>query len=94
MSVTQLETFIAIAEERHLGRAARRLHVTQAPLSRRLASLEDELGAALFERTSRGMRLLPAGARLLPYARRILETIEAAATAVHASSNGDPSPHH
>jgi len=87
MSVTQLQTFVAIAEERHLGRAARRLHLTQPPLSRRLAALEDELGAPLFERTSRGMRLLPAGARLLPHARGILAAVAAASAAVHAAGD-------
>lgn len=75
MSLTQLESFVAVAETQHVGRAAQRLHVTQPPLTRRIRALEDELGVALFERTPRGMRLLPAGERLLPKARSILAEV-------------------
>lgn len=72
VSLIQLESFVAVAEEENLSRAARRLCVTQPPLTRRIRSLEDELGVALFERTPRGMRLAPPGRSLLPYARAIL----------------------
>ena len=75
MSLLQLEAFVAVAEEAHVGRAAQRLHVTQPPLTRRIQSLEAELGTPLFERTSRGMRLLPPGERLLPRAREILALV-------------------
>lgn len=78
MSLVQLESFVAVAEEGHLGRAATRLHVTQPPLTRRIKALEGELGAPLFERTPRGMRLLPTGERLLPHAREILARVELA----------------
>lgn len=77
MSLVQLESFVAVAEEGHVGRAARRLHLSQPPLTRRIRSLEDELGLELFERTPRGMRLRPAGERLLPRARRILAQVDA-----------------
>ncbi|MBV1859507.1 MAG: LysR family transcriptional regulator [Nannocystaceae bacterium] len=83
MSVVQLESFVAVAEEAHVGRAAQRLHVSQPPLTRRIRGLEEELGTALFERTPRGMSLLPSGQRLLPRARAILDAIEDARSAVH-----------
>ncbi len=66
-----------VAEECHVGRAARRLHLTQPPLSRHILALEDEPGAPLFERTGRGMRLLPAGEAFLIHARRILTEVDA-----------------
>lgn len=78
MSLTQLESFVAVAEEQHVGRAARRLHVSQPPLTRRIRSLEHELGVELFARTTRGMRLLPAGEVLLEHAREILERVHIA----------------
>ncbi|HLT29618.1 MAG TPA: LysR family transcriptional regulator [Myxococcaceae bacterium] len=91
MSLLQLETFVAVAEERNVGRAARRLHLTQSPVSRQLSALEEELGTRLFERTSRGMRLLPAGHTLLPRAREILAAVEAARQAVVPGiRTGDP----
>lgn len=80
MSITHLQSFVAVAEERHVGRAARRLHLTQPPLSRHILALEDELGTRLFERTRQGMRLLPAGEVFLLHARRILAEVD---TAVH-----------
>jgi hypothetical protein len=73
VSLLQLESFIAVAEEENLSRAARRLCVSQPPLTRRIQSLEDELGVPLFRRTARGMRLMPAGQSLLPHARLILD---------------------
>jgi len=67
-----IEYFVAVAEEQHVGRAAARFHMSQPPLTRQIRALEDELGAPLFERHARGMRLLPAGERLLGHARAIL----------------------
>ena len=90
MSLAQIRYFVAVAEEGNVGRAARRLHVSQPPLSRQIRSLEDELGAPLFARTPRGVRLLPAGEALLPRARRILGELDAAVVAVRAA--GAPSP--
>lgn len=78
MSLLQLESFVAVAEAEHVGRAAKRLRMTQPPLTRRIKSLEDELGVLLFERKPRGMRLLPAGERLLAHAREILGAVERA----------------
>ena len=89
VSLTQLGYFVAVAEEQHVGRAARRLHVSQPPLSRQIRSLEDELGAPLFVRTPRGVRLLPAGERFLGHARAILAAVDVARHAV-ADPPGEP----
>ena len=67
-----METFLAVAEELHFGRAATRLGMAQPPLSRRIQRFERELGAQLFERDRRRVRLTPAGAALVPRARAIL----------------------
>jgi DNA-binding transcriptional LysR family regulator len=86
VSLTHIRSFIAVAEEGHVGRAARRVHLSQPPLSRHVLALEEELGTPLFERTSRGMRLLPAGETFLGHARRILAEVEAAIGALQPPS--------
>ena len=90
VSLAQLEYFVAVAEEGNVGRAAARLHLSQPPLSRQMRSLEDELGVQLFERTSRGVRLLPPGATLLSRARAILADVADAARAVHRTGSYPP----
>ncbi|MDF1505850.1 LysR family transcriptional regulator, partial [Roseisolibacter sp. H3M3-2] len=70
MELRHLRYFVAVAEEANVSRAAERLLVAQSALSRQLQDLERELGAPLFERLSRGVRLTPAGEALLERARR------------------------
>jgi DNA-binding transcriptional LysR family regulator len=65
--------FVAIAEERQFGFAARRIGISQPPLSRGLQRLEAELGVRLFDRGPHGVDLTVAGAALLPHAHRLLQ---------------------
>ncbi len=87
VSLAQIRYFVAVAEEGNTGRAARRLHVAQPPISRQIRALEDELGAPLFERTPRGMTLLPTGRVFLDHARAILAAVERAVLATRAETN-------
>jgi len=74
----ELAYFVAVAEERNIGRAAARLGIAQPPLSRALQQLERRLGVLLLERTNRGVDLTPAGAVLLAEGRRALDAVAAA----------------
>lgn len=76
---------IAVAEMSSFTRAAQRCLVVQSALSHQIARLEKELGARLFERTSRRVRLTPAGAAFLPAARQCLDAAERAAAEVAAA---------
>jgi len=83
-SARQLEYFIALAEEMHFGRAARKCHVSQPTLSSQFKLLEDHLETTLLERGTAGIRLTAAGERLLPRARHALEILDDFVTAAEA----------
>lgn len=84
----QLTHFVAVAEELHFGRAAERLRMTQPPLSRQIQLLEKEVGAELFDRSNRTVKLTRAGRAFLLDARRLLQQAERATLAVRRVSAG------
>jgi DNA-binding transcriptional LysR family regulator len=89
LDFNQLRCFVAVAEELHFTRAAERLNMTQPPLSRQIQLLEHAIGALLFTRNNRVVRLTPAGRTLLPEARMILRLVENASLATRRVSDGD-----
>jgi DNA-binding transcriptional LysR family regulator len=85
VELQQLRYVVAVAETNSFTRAAERCLVVQSALSHQIARLERELGARLFERTSRRVRLTPAGAAFLPAARQCLDAAERAVAEVAAA---------
>ena len=88
IELNQLRYFVAVAEELNFRRAAKRLNMTQPPLSRHIALLEHTLGTPLFDRTNRSVRLTPAGRRLLADAADILTRTESAVLAARQAAQG------
>jgi DNA-binding transcriptional LysR family regulator len=82
MELSQLETFLAVAEERSFSRAAQRLHRTQPAVSQVIRKLEGAVGETLFDRTSRDGSLTTAGALLRDYAQRLLALRREASSAL------------
>jgi LysR family transcriptional regulator, transcription activator of glutamate synthase operon len=78
MELRQLRYLVALADERHFTRAAEREHVAQPALSQQIRKLEDEVGVALVERTTRRVSITEAGELLVARARRILSECSAA----------------
>jgi DNA-binding transcriptional LysR family regulator len=72
LDLRQLQYFVVVAEEEHVGRAAERLHISQSPLSRQVAHLEEKLGLTLFERSQQRIRLTRDGRTFLAEAQAFL----------------------
>ncbi|WP_428952766.1 LysR family transcriptional regulator [Streptomyces sp. cg35] len=85
LDLAQVRAFAAVADERHFGRAAARLGITQQALSKRVARLESTLGVRLFERGARGVEPTGDGARFLEPARQVLDAGRAAVDAVRGT---------
>ena len=88
MTLTEMRYIVALARERHFGRAADACHVSQPTLSVALKKVEGQLGAALFERSVNDVRITPLGERIVAQARRVLE--EALRLDEIAEATGDP----
>ena len=88
MTLTELRYIVAVARERHFGRAAEKCFVSQPTLSVAIRKLEDELGVALFERQAGEVTVTPIGERVIEQAQRVLE--DAAAIKEIAKQGKDP----
>lgn len=88
MNIDEIQTFVAIADLGDFTQAGRRLHRSQPAISRRLALLEDELGAPMFERIRGRARLTEAGRAFLPHAETALAALKDGREAVHGLKTG------
>ncbi|MFD0696952.1 LysR family transcriptional regulator [Paenibacillus sp. GCM10027628] len=88
MDIKQLRYFIAIAEEKQITAAAKKLHMAQPPLSQQLKLLEQDLGVKLFEKRGRYLQLTEAGTTLYHYAVKITKDMEEAQTEVTQIGSG------
>jgi DNA-binding transcriptional LysR family regulator len=89
VELRHLRSFVAVAEERHFGRAAERLHMAQPPLSQQIRRLEAQLGVTLLHRTTRSVELAPAGEILLVRAREILAAVDRATEDTLRAARGE-----
>ena len=88
MELRHLKYFVAVADELHFGRAAKKLHIAQPPLSQQIMNLEEELGFKLFDRSKRTIQMTAAGSHFLKEARQVLLHVEQAAEAARRIHHG------
>lgn len=88
-SVRELECFVAVAEELHFSKAAKRLHMSQPPLSRQIQSLERKLGVQLLRRKTRSVELTSPGRSFLNDAREALHHLDRAMITVQRMQQGE-----
>ncbi|MGY1949334.1 LysR family transcriptional regulator [Pseudomonas pergaminensis] len=86
--IRHLWLFLAVAEEQNFGRAAKRLGMSQPPLSEQIQILEQALKVTLFERSRRGARLTPVGAAILPAVRKFADQLQRLELAVEEAVAG------
>src|ERR1044072_8293675 len=90
MELRHLRAFVAVAEERHFGRAADRLHMAQPPLSQQIRRLESELGVELLHRTTRRVEVAPPGGGvLLERARQLIADADSAVEDARRAARGE-----
>jgi DNA-binding transcriptional LysR family regulator len=89
VELRHLRYFVAVADNAGFGRAAQLLHVAQSAISEQIRDLESELGASLFDRNNRSIRLTPEGEIFLPDARAILAQVDKATANVQKSLHGE-----
>jgi DNA-binding transcriptional LysR family regulator len=89
MDLNALEAFVAVAESSSFSRAAEQLFLTQPAVSKRIATLESQLDARLFDRVGRSIQLTEAGAALLPTARRVLAELQQTRTTLKQLASGE-----
>lgn len=88
MEIRNIRYFLAVAEELHFGRAAKRLNISQPPLSQQIMKFEEHLGAKLFVRDKRNVCLTTAGERLVEHGRSIMSLVDFAEKDIRATSLG------
>lgn len=89
MELRHIRYFVAVAEHQHFGRAADALHTAQPSLSQQVRQLEGEIGVKLFERTTRKLRLTPAGELFLADSRRLLALATSSVERAQAVAKGE-----